>query len=262
LSARSRLKKEESINSNGWLTTFNDLMTLLMVFFVLVFSMGTIDLEKSSGMIGSLQSGLGVLQAGSYVEIAVNDPQPSLQFLENEMGNLSEIYNDLLSDLAEMEREPINDEDIRKTTNYLPYRNLEIVETISGVNATYTPEGIIIRLADNLLFESGRADINSEAYSVLELITKTINSTHYKVRIEGHTDNIPIKTAKYPSNWELSIDRAIHVLKFFIQAGNVPPARLSAVGYGSVKPIFENNTAENRAQNRRVEIVIYMGGEK
>jgi len=231
-----------------------------MVFFLLVFSMGSLDLEKSSGMIGSLQSGLGVLEAGTAVDVAVIDPQPSIQSLENEMGNLSEVYNEILTDLTEYEREIPYDDEIGKAVNYLPYKRMNTVDVIPGVSASYTADGIFITLADHLLFKSGEASINHRAYPVLDRIVKNINNTQYHIRIEGHTDDIPIHTKKYPTNWELSIDRAIHVLRYFIQYGNVSPTRLSAVGYGDSKPIALSDSDQNRAINRRVEIVLYRKG--
>ena len=257
-----KTKKAESSGGPGWLCTFNDLMTLLMVFFVMIFSMSTIDLDKSSGMIGSLQSGLGVLEAGTAVEIAVVDPQPSIQALENDLGNISEVYNDILGDMSETDKIPVYDDEIGKTNNYLPYKKMDPIENIPGVKSKYTPEGVSITLQDRLLFDPAKSEIHPEAYPILEQIVKSITSSSFNVRIEGHTDNIPIHTVKYPSNWELSIDRAIQVLKYFIQQGNISPTRMSAVGYGEVKPVSENDTVENRMKNRRVEILLYKGGKK
>jgi len=257
-----KIKKEENSGGAGWLCTFNDLMTLLMVFFVMIFSMSTIDLDKSSGMIGSLQSGLGVLEAGTAVEIAVVDPQPSIQALENDLGNMSEVYNDILSDMSETDKTPVYDDQIGKTNNYLTYRKMESVENIPGVNSKFTPEGVSITLQDRLLFDAGKSEIHPDAFPILDQIITSITSSNFQVRIEGHTDNIPIYTEKYPSNWDLSIDRAIHVLKYFIQQGNISPTRMSAVGYGEVKPISGNDTLENRTKNRRVEILLYKGGMK
>ena len=257
---KGRKKQEEESGGAAWLCTFNDLMTLLMVFFVLIFSMGTIDVDKASGMIGSLQSGLGVLEEGTHVDISIVDPQPSIQSLENDMGNLSEVYSMILSDLAESDKEPIYDDQIDKTINYMPHKKMSGVDIIPGISATYTAEGIYITLSDHLLFNSGSAIINSNGYAVLDHVIKTVDREGYNIRIEGHTDDIPIHTQKYPTNWELSIDRAIHVLKYFIKYGNISPTKLSAVGYGDAKPVARNDSVENRAKNRRVEVVLYRGG--
>ena len=253
-------KKQEESGGAGWLCTFNDLMTLLMVFFVLIFSLSTIDIDKASGMIGSLQSGLGVLEEGTDVDVSIIDPQPSIQSLENEMGNLSEVYTQILEDLAETEKEHVYDDEISEIKNYLPNKTMGRVGLIPGISATYKSDGIYITLADHLLFKSGSANINSQGYSVLDQVIKSISQTRYDIRIEGHTDDIPIHTKKYPTNWELSIDRAIHVLKYFIQYGNVSPTKLSAVGYGDAKPVAKNDSVENRSKNRRVEVVLYKGG--
>jgi chemotaxis protein MotB len=263
LSAKEKkAKKEEKASGPGWLCTFNDLMTLLMVFFVMIFSMSTIDLDKSSGIIGSLQSGLGVLEAGSSVDIAVVDPQPSVQSLENEMGNISEVYNAILSDMSETEKEPVHDDEIGKTKNYITQKNMDKIDKIPGISTKLTHEGVLITMQDQLLFDAGKSNIHPNAFPILNQIIESIKMTNHQIRIEGHTDNLPINTQKYPSNWELSIDRAIHVLKYFSQQGHISPNRLSAVGYADVKPVAENNTLENRIKNRRVEILLYKGGNQ
>ena len=255
-----REKPIEAENSMGWLCTFNDLMTLLMVFFVLIFSLSTIDVDKASGMIGSLQSGLGVLEAGAHVDVSIIDPHPSIASLENDMGNLSEVYSEILSDLDKSYKEHLYDDEIQRTRNYLTHKNMNDVDVIPGVSARYTPKGIYITMADYLLFSSGSAKINEDGYPVLNKVLASVNKTGYQIRIEGHTDDIPIHTQKYPTNWELSMDRAMHVLKYFIKNGNVSPTRLSVVGYGDVKPVADNDSVEGRGKNRRVEIVLFKKG--
>ncbi|RLC48635.1 MAG: flagellar motor protein MotB [Candidatus Cloacimonadota bacterium] len=116
----------------------------------------------------------------------------------------------------------------------------------------------IIRISNNILFDSGEASLKKSAYPTLALIanriSKKVKIENYQVRVEGHTDNVPIRTIKYPSNWELSIARALSVVRFFIEYNYFLPDQLQAMGYGEHKPLYPNDTPENRAKNRRVEI--------
>lgn len=266
MSSKNKQKHQqgESGGSN-WLCTFNDLMTNLMVFFVLIFSMGSLDLDKSSGMIDSLQSGLGVLEGGQRVDVSVVDPKLSTSEMENDMGNLREVYTEILQDLSEAEENYGSEGGVNQTKdngennevirNYMPNQKLQTIKLLPGISTSFTSQGIYITLDDDLLFDSGSADINPNGYPVLNRIVTATGKPQYSVRIEGHTDDRPINTGKYPSNWELSMDRAVHVLKYFVSRG-ILPGRLSAVGYGDVKPVSDNITPENRAKNRRVEIVL------
>ena len=270
MSQKNKRKKqnEQSGGGTAWLCTFNDLMTLLMVFFVLIFSMGSLDLEKSSGMISSLQSGLGVLEGGKRVDVSVVDPKLSVEEMENDMGNLREVYSEILQDMSEADGDvgghgSGEEDDVKKEAEnkvvrnyYLPNRHLQNIKLLDNIETSITSQGIYITLKENLLFESGSAKINISGYPVLQKVAKIIKKIPYDIRIEGHTDNVPIHTESYPTNWELSIDRAIHILKYFIKEGNIIPEKMSAVGYGDVKPVSENNSPENRAKNRRVEIVL------
>lgn len=223
----------------GWLTTFNDLVTLLMVFFVLLFTMSSLDANKMKQFQHSLQSGLGVLEAGKMVSIKVVNPMKAGQ-----LGNTK--------DPEEAEPEgrigPMNMKQIEETISEL--------DAMDGISTSYSEKGVLITLENNILFQVGDADINPVAVSVINGVISVLNRFENPVRIEGHTDNVPIHTRRYPSNWELSTARAVNVVKYFVKNGKVDPRRLSAVGYGDVRPIYSNDTAEHRAGNRRVEILL------
>ena len=139
------------------------------------------------------------------------------------------------------------------------FEELEILVTESklkdDVSFSFSSEGLIMRLADHALFDIGIADLSMEAWPLLEKIGILIAKTEYYVRIEGHTDNLPIHTERFPSNWELSTARAVNVLRYFIENHDVPSQRLSAVGFGEFQPLVSNDTLEHRAKNRRVEII-------
>ena len=129
-----------------------------------------------------------------------------------------------------------------------------------GINVRYSNQGAHITFEDYLLFNFGKADINPGGLAFLDKLAALLQKVPYPVRVEGHTDNVPIHTARYPSNWELSIARAVSVVKYFAEIGTINPQRLSAVGYGETRPLAPNDLPANRTRNRRVEIVLATEG--
>lgn len=135
-------------------------------------------------------------------------------------------------------------------------KQLEIsLREYKEITVKETHRGIVIGLKDNLLFKSGEYNLNPEAYKILNIVTENIRGLPNKISIEGHTDNVPIKTELIRSNWDLSSLRALSVLYYFKDMG-ISPDRLSATGFGEYYPIADNETEEGRSKNRRVEIVI------
>jgi chemotaxis protein MotB len=123
------------------------------------------------------------------------------------------------------------------------------------VNLAFTKEGLVMRLSEKALFDSGVAAVSPEAYPLLGKIGAIIAKTAYFIRIEGHTDNLPIHTRVFPSNWELSTARAVNVLRYFIETHKIDPQRLAAVGFAEYQPLTSNNMQPNQSKNRRVEII-------
>ena len=114
----------------------------------------------------------------------------------------------------------------------------------------------MIHIMEQALFKEGSADLESRAQQTLDLVGSQLRNMENHVRVEGHTDNKPISTKRFPSNWELSSARATEVVRYFVNNYEISPTRLSALGYGEFRPMVPNNTAENRAKNRRVDIVV------
>ena len=226
-------------NSSSWLTTFNDLVTLLMVFFVLLFTMSTIDAKKMSDFQYALQSGLGILEPGQRVGIKIRDEQPV-----RDMSNIKT--------QAEGQLKPQQKKSMREIIE----KAMASLDDQKGIRVIYTEQGARLRFENAILFDFGRAEINPAGFSFLDRISGVIHQIQGPIRIEGHTDNVPIHTKRFPSNWELSTARAVNVVKYFVESCNTQPRRLSAVGYGQSKPLFSNDSAENQAKNRRVEIVL------
>jgi chemotaxis protein MotB len=130
------------------------------------------------------------------------------------------------------------------------------MSAVTGMRVMYSDQGARIRFEDAVLFDFGRAEINPAGLMFLDQIAAVIHSIPCPIRIEGHTDNVPIHTKLFPSNWELSAARAVNVVKYFVDSCSIAPQRLSAVGYGASKPLFPNDSADYRTKNRRVEIVL------
>jgi chemotaxis protein MotB len=126
---------------------------------------------------------------------------------------------------------------------------------LDDVSIQRSDRGITLTLADKMLFESGKAVLSESSHDLLGKIGLIVNSTRARVDIQGHTDDRPIRTSAYPSNWELSTARAVNVLRYLISETGVPPRRLSAVGLSKYHPLVPNASEENRARNRRVEII-------
>ena len=233
----------EQQNANGWLTTFNDLVTLLMVFFVLLFSMSSINADKIQDLQFALQSGLGILKQGQMVSISVKDTQPV-----RDMSHISTQPEDLQT------------KGHTASADGLDADALKYLETELGIQVTHTRQGTRLSFEDQVLFGFGKAVINPQGFAFLDKIATAIKKVTYAVRVEGHTDNVPIHTKRFPSNWELSIARAVSVVKHFAEVNQIDPQRLSAVGYGKLRPVAPNDTPSNRAKNRRVEIILITEG--
>lgn len=233
ISNRGRISRSSNAK---WLTTFNDLVTLMMVFFVLVFAMSKGDMEKIKQFRYAIIQGFGALDKKS----------------EGSVGVIETISPPVMSGGK-----------LRKEAFPEAMRNMiEEIDSLPDVEMENTENGMVIRIAGNIFFDSGSSLINPGGFSLLKKVGSLISQTPNRVRIEGHTDNVPIATEAFPSNWDLSAARAVNIVKFLTDHMNVYPRRLSAVGYGESRPIKSNDTPENRALNRRVEIVLVKGEGK
>jgi chemotaxis protein MotB len=230
----------EGSNTAGWLTTFNDLVTLLMVFFVLLFTMSSVDSRKMQDFQYALQSGLGVLKTGTKVSISVKKTQP--------VDDMSHIMTQ-----AEGKR---NKKHSRQPGDKLMDEIQQLTKADLDIQIIHTHQGTRLSFEDQVLFDFGSATINPAGFVFLDKIADTLDKIPYAMRVEGHTDNVPIQTRRFPSNWELSVARAVNVVKYFAEVSNIDPNRLSAVGYGESRPVAANDTASNRVKNRRVEILL------
>lgn len=241
-----RKEDEPKKGAPAYMNTYGDMMTLLLTFFVLMFSMSTVDSAKFKAFIESFQGSAGILDGG---EIILND--------SGMLGNGIQQFpvNQQMISAKDLENYQQNKELEGIKDNLEEFIYEEKIQEKVGVE--HRGDAIIISFEDILLFETGKADLKPEAKEVLRTLGEGLLSyidKGYKASLEGHTDNIPIRTSQFPSNWELSAARAIAVAKFFIAEMNFSPETVSAEGYGEYRPIATNDTSEGRAANRRVEL--------
>lgn len=211
------------------MVTFSDMSTLLMTFFILLLSMSSMDKRKIKVALGSLQGSLGVLREGNKTEMTKEDIMSRLSFVQNVRSVQ------------------------RKVTQSLKEYVKSSQQLSQVVSITKTKKGVSVRILDKLLFKPGSAQVLDQAKPLLDKLAAVIAESPFDVMVEGHTDDIPISTALYPSNWELSTARAVSVVKYFI-GKDVKPQKLSAAGYAGNHPVTPNISAASRAKNRRVEI--------
>lgn len=228
-------KRAEKENSERWLLTYSDLITLLMIFFVIMYAMSNVDVAKYEQMAQSL----GVAMGGGSKVFQVTP-------------GVSDTNKNFDSGTNGMKTEKTKLEELKATLdNYLKKNGMS-----SSVATEISERGLEVSLKDTVLFDSGKADIKPEAKGRLIAIGKIITTLPNLIRIEGHTDNVPIHNSSFASNWELSAIRAVKVNQLLIDYVNIPPTKVTIEGYGEYHPLVPNTTATNKAQNRRVNIVI------
>ncbi len=227
----------EEVNST-WLQSYGDMITLILCFFVLLFSMSTIDVKKWQVVAESLQEALGgTPREGTGLSTS------ELPALEELAQNKAE-ENQELQELMELKR---------KIDEYVKEKGLEHM-----ITTEIQEIGLVVRITtDDVVFDLGSAVLKPMAMAFLDHLAPLLKETKYEIWVEGHTDDIPIQPGFiYPSNWELSTARASSVIRYLIERWGYDPGRLSAAGYADTKPRFPNDSPEHRALNRRVEVVI------
>lgn len=232
-------KEEPKKGAPEWMTTYGDMVTLLLCFFVLLFSMSSVDAQKFKSVVEAFQGSLGVLDGGKTID----DSQIVGKGLEDD---------NIRAQLEEMENFKKLENELEK---YL--ENNQLSDDISVMNEN---AGLLLRFKDNALFDSGKAELKENSKKTLVYMSTLLEKEEFKtkyIRVEGHTDNDQIiNSKKYPTNWELSVERSSNVVRFLIEENNINPERLSAAGYGEYHPVAPNDTKENKAKNRRVDILI------
>jgi len=260
---KRRPRRQHKKGAPKWMVTYSDMVTLVLVFFILLFSMSQIDLIKFDSITQSFQDraildflpssipsddltgGDGI---GDGFESEGDETDDDSDDEEDQEADVDE----LIDHLEEWEKKA--DALARLMENVEDY--LKDEELGDVISAKRTEEGVILVLQDSILFDSAEAQILEAGQPFLDEVGELLKGIPNKVRVEGHTDNRPISTYRYPSNWELSGARAGSVVRYFIEEHDIDEARFLIAGYGDTRPVVENKNPEDWNKNRRVEIVI------
>ncbi|HEY3375497.1 MAG TPA: flagellar motor protein MotB [Candidatus Aquicultor sp.] len=234
-----------------WLLTYSDLITLLMAFFVIMYAMSNVDAVKYASMADSLKVAMGLQSPGS--QVVPNMMSGGKTKDKNSLKNTKNTATPSLSQVRnfrDAKEEQAFAAMLKKIKDYTKKKG------VTGLEANEDARGVVINLSDKVLFDIGKADLAPSAQAILSDLAGIVLPTGKQIKVEGHTDNIPIKNDRYPSNWQLSTDRATNVIMYWINRFPSVSDRLSAAGYGEYRPVASNLTAQGRAKNRRVEIIV------
>ncbi|HEY3971861.1 MAG TPA: flagellar motor protein MotB [Candidatus Sulfotelmatobacter sp.] len=254
-----RKRARPHANHERWLVSYADFITLLFAFFVVLYASAQVDQRKVGRLALAIQVAfqeLGVFPASTTeVPIDMNDPMPfsTVQAIANakrntDLGRVSSPPDDSLAAAAE--------ESSLSTLQTELQQALQSEIAQHSVALHRETEGLVISLREFGFFDSGSAALKTSALPALDRIASILAIRICRLRIEGHTDNVPIHTAQMASNWELSTARSTELVRLLILRYGFPPQRLAAAGFAEYHPIASNSTAQGRAQNRRVDIVI------
>ena len=240
---RQNKKPQQQPGSPLWMTTYSDMVTLLLTFFILLYTMSVIDIERFQTVIISIQTSfLG--------HTGIMDQTPETRQSQEE----SMAFEDgMLSELALLEQAQEAEEILEEVQAFLAEMGLD-----GEVEVSLDERGIVMELPDYIFFERARADLKPEAREVLDDFSELFLRLDRNIIIEGHTCNLPINVPEFPSNWELSVIRAVRVTRYLVEENGLDPHRMQATGYGEFHPLVPNEDPESRARNRRVTMVISM----
>ena len=258
----AKRKEEPPKPAAAWMSTFSDLMNLLLCFFVLLFSMSTIDAQKFEQLAASFSDSFSIFQSGSTSVgegLLVGNGVMQLSQLDEYMNTMGkEAIEEEIEEADPLEE--LKKEQLNESEELAELIEEEIIEENldKEVDVDFTSQYVSLTLNGALLFDSGSADIKTDSYKVLDKIGRILEKYGKSViEIEGHTDNVPISTSRFRNNSELSSDRALSVFEYLIENTTLNPANVKHAGRGEYVPIADNATSEGRQKNRRVEIKIY-----
>jgi chemotaxis protein MotB len=233
-------KHPEHVNHERWLISYADFITLLFAFFVVMFAVSQVD----SKMVGRFTQSFNEALEWQVIQ------QP---------GSSSPGGEGVIPELSGKTKQtpktadyPAEKDAIRKGLA----QRMGKVPVLAGLHVLEVRGELVLRLPEKLMFDPGEAALSQDGKAALGAIAEELLTRPVRVRVEGHTDTTPIHNARFPSNWELSMGRAMAVVAFLLENSKIAPGRLGAAGYGQHHPIASNDTLEGRAQNRRVDIIV------
>jgi len=243
-----RSRRHKGVSHERWLVSYADFITLMFAFFVVLYASATADQKKQAEMAQSIDAAfraLGIFP--SQARKAASDAGPAGKDKPVVPMNIVMGEDVLAPEQVKQDLERIKG---------------ELAQTLSNEVANHTVaiqmgrDGLVISLREAGFFSSGSATPKPDTLPTLRKVAASLARTHYDLRVEGHTDNIPIHTEEFSSNWELSTARATDIARLLIDKGLIRPERISAAGYAQYHPVAGNDTAEGRSENRRVDLVV------
>jgi chemotaxis protein MotB len=241
----TRERRKGNISRDRWMVSYADFITLLFAFFVVMYAFAKADQKKQMQVSAAIDSGFSSL--GVFHD-ATSSPAEGAARAQTATPMNIVMGENVLS--------------AARVKDDLEHVRRELEQKLSSQVSTHTisiqmgRDGLVISLREAGFFSSGSATPKPESLPVLRQIAASLGHTLYDLRIEGHTDNIPIHTTEFDSNWELSSARATRIARFFIDLNTISPERISAAGYAEFHPVAGNDTADGRAENRRVDLVV------
>lgn len=262
-----KMQKKKSENSERWLLTYSDLITLLMILFVLLYAISNVNQSKYDQLAGSLSESLGkgsksslsgsvsVLPGGLSVLIGDGAVLPGESSEESaDSGNTSDINNEINGDITDQSQNT-NKEQMQNLNDDIN-KIIKDNDLDQDISTTNYGDGLVITFPSSVFFDSGNAVLKDTMKRALDIIADKLNEIDNDILVKGFTDNVPIKDGIFTSNWQLSAVRAANVVQYLIEEDNVDGTRLMAVGCGENNPIASNNTVKGRNKNRRIEMII------
>jgi chemotaxis protein MotB len=243
--ARKKAHEKET-NHERWLVSYADFITLLFAVFVTLYAMSQTDKKKVEEVVASMRDSFGY---------STTSPASKPSVIES--GTISVIPS--MRKLAQVSKGRVKSkggEKDFKATKASIEAYLMKARAQDKVSVTITQRGLVVSLKEAGFFDSGSATLKQSSHALLNDVVESLTSYSNAIRVEGHTDNVPISSQAFPSNWELSTSRATHVVQYLIKQDDFDPANVSAAGYGEYRPVADNDSDEGRMKNRRVDLVL------
>ena len=246
-------KPEKEGNHERWLVSYADFITLLFAVFVALYAMSQTDKSKTDQLVASLRESFGYVKTGASSE--------KLNVVEStDLRTIPSVRMEVLTPgLRRSQGEPVVSHASLKDFQNIKgsiETNLKKLGAENKVSVDVNKRGLVVSLKEAGFFDSGDAAVKQNSLPLLSMVAKALSNYSNPIRIEGNTDNVPINSGRYRSNWELSTARATNIVHYLVENYHFRPDKISAVGYGEFRPTADNSTEAGRTKNRRVDIVL------
>ncbi len=255
--------KPKSNSGAGWIVTFADLMSLLLTFFILLLSFSETDVAKYEAMAFALSASFGVAQSNSGGSIIFAEHPEIPPLPKDDQSDLEKEFEDFDEPDVEMLEEPAPPVEVKQIDPNIDQLTETLVDALAAeissdsLTVSYDADKVVVRFSDSTSFPSGSEELKDAMFPIIEKIEEVLANCEGEVTVSGYTDNLPVNSSRFRSNWDLSAARAVSVVHQLILNNKIDVNRVSAAGHAETNPLAPNDTAENRAKNRRVEISVY-----